>query len=99
MISFKTMWNDVNSILNKEEDVGLNIIEKYNSGFTVKEKDKTVFVTRDDFVDFWCKILCCDNIEIKKLMDNDNSKEKYIYSVIKKLPYIEENLGMISIVE
>lgn len=98
LISFKTMWNDVNNILNKD-DVGLNIIEKFSSGFTVRDNDETIFVTRDDFVDFWCKILCGDNIEVKKLIDDDKSKEKYIYSIIKKLPYIKENLGMMSIVE
>lgn len=98
MVSFKRMWNDVKQILNDGEDIGIEIMEKYSSGFTVKEEESTTFVTRDDFVDFWCKMLYHNEIAEEEL-EKETCKQKYIYEIIRKLPYINESSGVLRIVE
>ena len=94
MIFFKDMWEDVKIILNKEEELNIKIIEKYNSGFTVKEEDVTTFITRDDFVDLWCKMLYYNQIELN-LNDKEHFKQKYVYEILKKLPYVTEESGVL----
>ena len=39
MIAFKQMWKDVQLILSDEKYSDIEIMERFNCGFTVKEKE------------------------------------------------------------
>lgn len=95
MVAFKKMWEDVNSLLNKE-NLDLNIVEVFNSGFTVKENDDLVFVTREDFVDLWCNMLYYNKVSKKQVKDMKSSMT-YVYDVVKRLPYICETADELTI--
>lgn len=96
MISFKVMWEDVKELLAMDGELDIDIIEKYNTGFTVKENNKTTFITKDDFVDLWCKMLYYNEVPVN-LSDNKNCKERYLYSILRKLPYIDDKSGVLKI--
>ncbi|CAM2827637.1 hypothetical protein HAHI6034_04920 [Hathewaya histolytica] len=98
MISFKVMWEDVKELISKGGELEIDIIEKYNTGFTVKEKDNITFITKDDFVDLWCKMLYYNEVPIN-LEDNTNPKERYLYNILRKLPYIDDNSGILKIIK
>lgn len=95
MVAFKKMWEDVRLILLNDEYSDIEILEKFTCGFTVKERDDTIFITRDDFVDFWCKLLYYNELSLEQVLKDDKSKQKYIFTIIKQLPYISESSGVI----
>lgn len=98
MVSFTKMWNDVFTMINENETDDMKIVEKFKSGLIVlNEKDKE-FITKDDFVDFWCKLLYYNEISIEKIIGN-SFKSEYVYSLVSKLPYISENDGIIKLVQ
>ncbi|MCT8977338.1 hypothetical protein N4T77_12075 [Clostridium sp. CX1] len=99
MVAFQKMWDDVNVILSKDEIKNIDIVEKFQSGFVVKDNDNTHFVTKDDFVDFWCNMLCYNEVEKGELLKGERSGLKYVYEIIKTLPYINENEGTLKITE
>lgn len=99
MISFKVMWDDVCELLSENKIEDIQIVEKFKSGFIVKDMENTEFVTKDDFVDFWCKILCFNEITKKEIEDEGKTRLKYVYEVVKKLPYIDEKSGCLRITE
>lgn len=98
MVDFKTMWGDVCSILSKDEIKDIDIIEKYSTGFVVKENDNIEFITKDDFVDFWCKLLCTKEISKAQLLREDKANLRYVYDVVKYLPYIKENGDILKLI-
>lgn len=99
MVSFKKMWEDVRLILSSEDYSDIKILEKYNYGFTVKERNNVIFITRDDFVDFWCELLYYNEVSLEQVLNGEKAKPKYIYSIVKQLPYISENYGVIKIMQ
>jgi len=99
MVAFKKMWDDVRAILSNEEYSDIDILEQFNCGFTVKESENTIFITRDDFVDFWCKLLYYNELSLEQIIKDDKSKLKYIYNIIKQLPYVSENSGVIKLLQ
>ena len=99
MIAFKKMWDDVQLILSNGEYSDIEIVERFNCGFTVKENDNIIFITRDDFVDFWCKLLYYNELTLEQILKDDKLKQKYIYIIIKQLPYISESSGVIKLIE
>ena len=99
MVAFKKMWDDVRLMLSNGEYADIEILEKFNCGFTVKERGNIIFITRDDFVDFWCKLLYYNELSLEQVLEEDKSKLKYIYTIIKKLPYISENSGVIKLLQ
>jgi hypothetical protein len=99
MVAFKKMWDDVRLILSNEEYSDIQILERFNCGFTVKERENIIFITRDDFVDFWCKLLYYNELSLEQVLEEDKSKLKYIYTIIKQLPYISENSGVIKLLQ
>jgi hypothetical protein len=99
MVAFKKMWEDVEEILSDEGYSDVKIIQRFNCGFTVKDRDNTIFITRDDFVDFWCKLLYYNELSLEQVLKEDKSKIKYIYTIIKQLPYITENCGVIKLMQ
>lgn len=99
MVAFKQMWEDVRLILSNEEYSDIEISERFNCGFTVKERDNIIFITRDDFVDFWCKLLYYNELSLEQVLKDDKLKPKYIYTIIKKLPYISESSGVIKLLQ
>ncbi|MBU3189451.1 hypothetical protein K9O30_10100 [Clostridium bowmanii] len=99
MVAFKKMWEDVRLILSDEDYSGIEILERFNCGFTVKERDNVIFITRDDFVDFWCKLLYYSELSLEQVSKDDKLKPKYIYTIIKQLPYISENSGVIKLMQ
>ena len=99
MVPFKKMWEDVRLILSDEEYSDIEITERFNCGFTVKERDNIIFITRDDFVDFWCKLLYYNELSLEQVLEGNKSKPKYIYTIIKQLPYISESSGVIKLLQ
>jgi len=99
LVAFKKMWEDVGLIISKEECSDVKILEKFNYGFTVKELGNTIFITRYDFVDFWCKLLYYNELSLEQVLKEDKSKLKYIYTIIKQLPYISESCGVIKLIQ
>lgn len=97
MVAFKQMWVDVCSILNNEQSFGMEVVETFNSGFTIKEQESTTFITRDDFVDFWCKLLYFNEISVEQIYREGTDKQKYIYEIVKNLPYVNENEGTLTL--
>jgi len=98
LVSFKKMWEDVSRILSEEKFSELDIIQKFRSGFIVKENESTTLVTRDDFVDFWCILLYSNEVDYKKLEINGDSKQIFIYEVTKKLPYVREEQSILKLI-
>ena len=99
MVAFKKMWEDVSLILSDEDYSGIEILERFNCGFTVKERGNVIFITRDDFVDFWCKLLYYNELSLEQVSKDDKLKPKYIYTIVKQLPYILENSGVIKLIQ
>lgn len=97
VIPFQKMWEDALSMISKEEIKDMNIVETYKGGFIVEEGDVTEFINKDDFVDFWCKMLCYK--EFPKDEAKDHHKLKYVYKVIEKLPYVNESTNKLKLVE
>jgi len=97
MVTFKKMWDDVLLLISNEEYMDINISEKLNCGFSVKDKDNKIFITKDDFSNFWCRLLYYKEISLNQLLGDDKLKPKYIYTIIKQLPYISESSGVIKL--
>jgi len=93
------MWEDVRLILSNKEYSDIKILEKFNYGFTVKEQNDVIFITRDDFVDFWCELLYYNELSLEHFLKEDKLKPKYIYNIVKRLPYISENFGVIKLLQ
>lgn len=99
MMTFKKMWDDVNFILSNSNIENINIVETFNSGFVIKDEKQTHFITKEDFIDCWCKLFCFNEIVENDLTEEKNLKQKYVYEIIKNLPYINEKNGSININE
>lgn len=97
VIPFQKMWEDALSIISKKEIKDVNIVETYKGGFIVEEGDITEFVNKDDFVDFWCKMLCFK--EFSKNEAKNHHKLKYVYKVIEKLPYVNESCDTLKLLD
>ncbi|MDP4143068.1 MAG: hypothetical protein Q8936_01110 [Bacillota bacterium] len=97
MVAFNEMWNDVSKIIKKGEVNDIYIVECFKSGFTVQTNEETEFVTKEDFVDFWCRMLYYNEVSKKQIMKEKTSKAKYIYSLISQLPYVTENSGVLRV--
>lgn len=97
MIAFKKIWDDICEITSKNTIENVKITENFESGFVVEDDVDVHFITKDDFIDFWCNILCLDKVSKNEILNN--SKSKYIYEIMKNLPYICENNGTIKIAE
>lgn len=98
MVAFTKMWNDVFKLINENEDEDLKIVEKFKSGFIVLNEEDREFITKEDFVDFWCKLLYYNEIPTEKLIGK-NFKSEYVYSLVSRLPYVSENEGILRLVE
>ncbi|MBC2580111.1 hypothetical protein [Clostridium sp. DJ247] len=99
MISFKRMWDDVTVILSNNQVRDFEIVENFNSGFVIKDNNDTHFITKDDFVSFWCNMLCFNKVEKKQLIGDEKLRLNYVYHVIKSLPYINENEDTLNLTE
>lgn len=99
MVAFNKMWNDVCSMLSENSINNLDIVEKFKSGFVVKNENNTEIVTKDDFIDVWCKMLYYNEISECQIEAEKKVKQKYVYDIIKQLPYIAENYGVLKIAE
>jgi|ERR1035437_7875376 hypothetical protein len=99
MITFKKMWDDVLLMLSNEEYVDINILERSNYGFAVKDNDNITFITKDDFSNFWCKLLYYKELSLEQGLGNDKLILKYIYTIIKQLPYISENSSVMQLIQ
>ncbi len=98
MVKFKKMWDDVLLLLSNEEYIGIDIEERLDCGFTIRDSDNKIFIAKDDFCNFWCKLLYYEEISIEQLLGDDKLKLKYIYTIIKQLPYISESSGIVKLV-
>ncbi|AKN29777.1 hypothetical protein Ccar_02500 [Clostridium carboxidivorans P7] len=99
MVAFKTMWNDVCGSISNNKIEDIEILEEFKSGFVVKDKEDTHFVTKDDFVDFWCNMLCFNKVEKDSIIKEEKQKLKYVYEIVKTLPYINEKEGILRLSE
>ncbi|MBC8061186.1 MAG: hypothetical protein H7Y18_11020 [Clostridiaceae bacterium] len=98
MVAFKKMWEDVSEILSQGSVTGIDITEQFKSGFIVKENENTTFITREDFVDFWCLMLYFNEIDFNKLNKDGDTKRMYIYEVVKNLPYVYQEKSMLKLI-
>jgi hypothetical protein len=98
MIAFKRMWEDVSEILSQDKVTELDITEKFKSGFIVKENEGSTFITRDDFINFWCTMLYYNEIDYEMLNRAGDSKSMYIYEVVKLLPYVTQEKTMLKLI-
>lgn len=87
MVAFKKMWDDINSKIDHNCTTGFQIKKKFETGFIVEEDGKNIFLTREDFVNFWCWFLYSEEIEINEIVNNKNPRYKYILDLVKGLPY------------
>lgn len=99
MVHFKKMWDDVCNILINDEIDDLEILETFNTGFIVKGNDEAEFITKDDFVDFWCHMLCFKKVTEMEIEENGKNRHKYICDIVKNLPYIDDSNGVITLTE
>ena len=99
MVTFKKMWDDVIVLLSNEEYIDIDILERFNCVFTVKDSDNIIFITKDDFSNFWCKLLYYEELSLAQVLVDDKLKPKYIYTIIKQLPYISEDSGVIKLIQ
>ena len=103
MVSFRKMWEDVNSLVTAGKFNELENIKSYEDGFIVNNEGKTLFLDPQDFIDFWCKMLLYREIDMSSVLKKENNNFNLIYRLIRQLPYVEDNQGkftlMSSIVE
>ncbi|KGK87543.1 hypothetical protein [Clostridium sp. HMP27] len=99
MISFKTMWEDVSGLITREEIDDIEIIEKYKDGFVVRHSEGNCFVNKNDFIDVWCNILYFKEMPKNQIFNGPRESFKYVYAVMKNLPYIKDNAEVIRLVE
>ncbi|WP_461205490.1 hypothetical protein [Clostridium sp. DL1XJH146] len=89
MVSFKKMWDDVWEMILREDMKELGVVKEFSSGFIVNiNDDKQEFISKDDFVDIWARMLFFNQVDREQTSGNE--KHEYVYQVIKKLPYIKE---------
>ncbi|SHI86479.1 hypothetical protein SAMN02745163_00886 [Clostridium cavendishii DSM 21758] len=86
MVAFNKMWKDINEIMDHSEAHGN--FDKKQGVFLIKEGEDIVFLTKDDFIDFWSNMLLRDKVDKKSL--NNKNKLLYVYDLVKKLPYVNE---------
>lgn len=91
MVAFKKMWSDVNHLIDQFE--ASNKINKKNEVFLIGEGENVVFLTKEDFVDFWTSMLLYNRVEKKSI--NDKNKLLYVYELVKELPYVVENSNVL----
>ena len=99
MVTFNKMWDDVLVLLSNKDYIDMNILERFDSGFVVKESNSTIFITKEDFSSFWCKLLYYKKLSLQQVLGDDKLKPKYIYTIIKQLPYISENSSVIRLIQ
>ena len=99
MITFKKMWDDVLLLLSKNEYMDIDILEKFNSGFSIKDRNDITFITKDDFSNIWCKLLYYNEFSLEQVLGDDKLKPKYIYTILKQLPYISESSTTIKLIQ
>ena len=98
MISFKKMWDDVWGMITEGSIQKLEVIKEFQYGIIIQnESGKQEFITKDDFRDFWCKMLYYS--EVTKEQAVEEEKQGYVYEVIKQLPYIAEVSNKLSVRE
>ena len=97
MVSFSKMWEDVFTMIDEREFEEFSIVEKFKSGFIVLCNGVKEFITKDDFVNFWCRLLYYNEISTDKIK-KDGIKVQYVYKFVRKLPYVTEDAGIIKLV-
>jgi hypothetical protein len=97
MVSFKKMWEDVNSLVIAGKFNDLENIKSYEEGFIVNNEGETMFLDSQDFIDFWCKMLLYREIDMSSKLNNQNDNFNLIYMLVRQLPYIEENQGKLTL--
>lgn len=97
MIAFKKIWDDVCNIVLSNKISNVNIVENFHNGFIVKDDTNTHFITKQDFVDFWCSMICLNKVDKKNVLNDKSSGKKVVYEILKLLPYINENEGSLEI--
>ena len=99
MIAFKQMWDDVILILSHDDYSDIEVMERFTCGFTVKDQGEIIFITKDDFSDIWCKLLYFNELTLEQIIKDDKIKPNYIYNIIKQLPYVSEDFGVIKLIQ
>ncbi|MEW8956330.1 hypothetical protein [Clostridium sp.] len=98
-VAFKKMWEDVNMLINEENNIDLEIVDIFSSGFVVNSNNERVFLTKDHFVDFWCNMLYYNKVSKEEMIKSKNRYMAYIYDIVKHLPYITEGKDELILVD
>ena len=94
MFKFKKMWTDLNDMVDNGA-YNFNIDSELKNVFIIKDQGETTLLTKDDFVDFWAKILLFHQVNIDPKDLKNDKKLYYVCSLLKGLPYIKEEKGNI----
>ncbi|GAA0179211.1 hypothetical protein SH2C18_21200 [Clostridium sediminicola] len=96
MVSFKKMWDDVWGMITNGSIQSLDVVKEFNYGIIINDNEgNQKFITKDDFRDFWCKMLFFN--EVSRAQSLNEEKQGYVYEVIKQLPYITENSNILTL--
>ncbi|WP_034849425.1 hypothetical protein [Clostridium hydrogeniformans] len=98
-VAFKKMWEDVNILINKENNIDLDIVDIFSTGFVINSNNERVFLTKDHFVDFWCNMLYYNKVSKEQMGRDKNRYMCYIYDIVKHLPYVTEGKDELILVD
>ncbi|WP_138206103.1 hypothetical protein [Haloimpatiens lingqiaonensis] len=92
MVEFKKMWQDVSTMVaeHKIHSTNLDIIETYDDGFIIQYGAQRFFVNKNNFIDFWCKMLYYKEVSREELIKEDDEAQKCVYEIVQSLPYVNE---------
>lgn len=83
------MWDDVWGMITDGSIQSLDVVKEFHYGIIINDREgKQEFITKDDFRDFWCKMLFFNEVSFEQAIHEE--KQEYVYEVIKELPYITE---------
>lgn len=100
MVAFKRMWDDVCQLLiNNISIKNMQAMDESQVILFIDEDGEYKFITKEDFVDFWCRMLYYNKVSMEQILREEKSNLKYVYEVIKGLPYIKEVSGMLLLSE
>lgn len=100
VISFKRMWDDVGGLLKNSISIGsIEVQDEFDVLYALDDDGEYRFITKEDFIDFWCRMLYYSKVSKEQIIREDKINLKYVYEIIKRLPYIKEEAGSLVLLE
>jgi hypothetical protein len=100
MVAFEKMWGDVGELLRCAGALdNMHMLEGRSGVFAVDVDGDTEFITKEDFVDFWCRMLYYHQVSKEQILADERGKLRYVYEIVKTLPYVKEVSGVLTLEE